>query len=55
MEEPDSTLSQVMGRYVPDFEPHFINISAMTDAAIRGEVRMRVLMTVLKYRAASRW
>jgi hypothetical protein len=49
MEDPDSPLSRVMARYVPDFEPHFVNISAMTDDAIRGEVTTRVLMTVLKY------
>lgn len=49
MQDPASPLSQAMGRYVPDFEPHFVNISAMTDAAIRGEVTTRVLVTVLKY------
>ncbi|MCE7989357.1 MAG: hypothetical protein DYG89_50025 [Caldilinea sp. CFX5] len=54
MEDPDSPLSQVLGRYVPDFEPHFVNISAMTDEAIRGEVTTRLMMTVLKYIFADR-
>ena len=54
MEDPASPLSQVMGRYVPDFEPHFINISAMTDDAIRGEVTTRLMLTVLKYIFADR-
>jgi hypothetical protein len=54
MEDPASPLSQVLGRYVPDFEPHFINISAMTDEAIRGEVTTRLMMTVLKYIFAER-
>ncbi|MCE7987762.1 MAG: hypothetical protein DYG89_41895 [Caldilinea sp. CFX5] len=54
MEDPASPLSQVMGRYVPDFEPHFINISAMADDAIRGEVATRLMMTVLKYIFADR-
>ena len=49
LEDPDSPLAQVMGRYVPDFEPHFVNISTMTDEAIRGEVTTRLLVTVLKY------
>jgi predicted transposase YdaD len=49
MEDPASPLSQVMGRYVPDFEPHFVNVSAMTDDAIRGEVKTRLMLTVLKY------
>lgn len=49
MEDPDAPLAQVMGRYVPDFEPHFVNISTLADEAIRGEVATRLLVTVLKY------
>ena len=49
MTDPDAPLSRVMGRYVPDFEPHFVNVSAMTDDAIRGEVKTRLMLTVLKY------
>ncbi len=54
MEDPASPLSQVMGRYVPDFEPHFVNISAMSDDAIRGEVKTRLMLMVLKYIFADR-
>lgn len=49
MEDPNSPLSQVMGRYVPDFEPHFVNLSTIADEAIRGEVTTRLIVLVLKY------
>ena len=49
MEDPNSPLAQVMGRYVPDFEPHFVNVSTIADEAIRGEVTTRLIITVLKY------
>ena len=49
MEDPSSPLAQVMGRYVPDFEPHLVNVSTIADEAIRGEVTTRLIVTVLKY------
>jgi hypothetical protein len=49
MEDPNSKLSQVLGRYVPDFEPHFVNLSTLADEAIRGEMATRMMVTVLKY------
>lgn len=49
LEDPDSPLSQALGRYVPDFEPHFINLSSMADEAIQGEVVTRLFGLVLKH------
>jgi hypothetical protein len=49
LEDATSPLAQVLGRYVPDFEPHFVNLSTLTDDAIRGEMTTRMLVTVLKY------
>ncbi len=49
LEEADSPLSKVLGRYVPDFEPHFINLSSMADEAIQGEVVTRLFVLVLKH------
>ena len=49
MEVPDSPLAQALGRYVPDFEPHFINLSSMADEAIQGEVVTRLFVLVLKH------
>lgn len=49
MEDPNAQLSQVLGRYVPDFEPHFVNLSTIADEAIRGKVATRMMVTVLKY------
>lgn len=48
-EDPNAQLSQVLGRYVPDFEPHFVNLSTLADEAIRGEVTTRMMVMVLKY------
>lgn len=47
METPNSPLSKVLGRYIPDFEPHLINISEMADEAIQGEVVTRLFVLVL--------
>ena len=41
--------AQALGRYVPDFEPHLINISSMSDEAIQGEVVTRLFVLVLKH------
>jgi hypothetical protein len=49
LEDPNSALAQVLGRYVPDFEPHFVNLSIMADEAIQGEVVTRLLGLVLKH------
>ena len=49
MEDPNSLLSQVLGRYVPDFEPHFVNLSSIADEAIQGEVVTRLFVLVLKH------
>ena len=49
MEDANSPLSQALGRYVPDFEPHLINISSMSDEAIQGEVVTRLFVLVLKH------
>jgi predicted transposase YdaD len=49
MEDPDSPLAQVLGRYVPNFEPHLVNLSTIDDEAIRGEVATRLFVMVLKY------
>jgi hypothetical protein len=39
----------VLARYVPDFEPHVINVSTLDDAAIQGEVVTRLFVLVLKH------
>lgn len=49
MEDETSPLSQALARYVPSFEPHFINLSAMSDEAIQGEVLTRMMSLVLKH------
>ena len=49
MEDPASTLSTVLGHYVPDFEPHLINISGMADETIRGEVVTRLFVLTMKH------
>lgn len=47
--DPASPLAQALIRYVPDFEPHFINLTTMSDAAIQGEVVTRLFTLVLKH------
>jgi hypothetical protein len=49
MGDPTTPLAQVLARYVPDFEPHFINVSTMADDAIQGEVVTRLFVLVLKH------
>lgn len=49
MEDANSPLALVMGRYVPDFEPHFANLSTTADDVIRGEVATQLFVLVLKY------
>jgi hypothetical protein len=49
MEDPTPPLAQVLARYVPDFEPHVINVSTLDDAAIQGEVVTRLFVLVLKH------
>ncbi|MFN8446858.1 MAG: Rpn family recombination-promoting nuclease/putative transposase [Caldilineaceae bacterium] len=44
-----SPLAQALARYVPAFEPHFINLTSMADEAIQGEVRTRMMALVLKH------
>jgi hypothetical protein len=34
MDDPTTPLAQVLARYVPDFEPHFLNVSTLDDDAI---------------------
>lgn len=49
LEDPASPLAKALARYVPDFEPHFINLTTMSDAAIQGEVVTRLFTLVLKH------
>jgi hypothetical protein len=35
LEDPDSPLAQALAPYVPDFQPHFVNLSAMSDGRFR--------------------
>ncbi len=49
MTEPESPLAQVLARYVPDFEPHFVNLTAMSDEEIQGEIATRLFLVVLKH------
>ncbi len=49
LEDPDSPLAQALVPYVPDFQPHFVNLTAMSDAEIQGEVVTRLFVLVLKH------
>ncbi len=49
MEDPNSPLSKVLGRYIPDFEPHFVNLSTIADEAIQGEVVTQLFVMVMKH------
>lgn len=49
MEDPTSTLSQTLGKYIPDFEPHFVDLSTLPDEAIQGEITTQLFVRVLKY------
>ncbi|MEZ4731803.1 MAG: hypothetical protein R3E79_32180 [Caldilineaceae bacterium] len=46
---PDPWVNFQVLRYVPNFEPHLINISTLADETICGEVTPRLLVTVLKH------
>jgi Putative transposase, YhgA-like len=41
--------SQTLGRYIPDFEPHFVDLSTIPDEAIQGEIATQLFVRVLKY------
>lgn len=49
MENPEAPLTKALARYVPDFEPHFVNLTTMSDVAIQGEVMTRLFLLVLKH------
>ncbi|MCB0063012.1 MAG: Rpn family recombination-promoting nuclease/putative transposase [Caldilineaceae bacterium] len=49
LEDPKSPLAQALDPYVPDFQPHFVNLTAMSDAEIQGEVVTRLFVLVLKH------
>lgn len=47
--DPASPLAQAMQPYIPDFKPHFVNLTNLSDAEIRGEVVTRLFVLVLKH------
>lgn len=49
MEDSESPLAQALAPYIPDFQPHFINLTAMSDAEIQDEVMSRLFVLVLKH------
>jgi len=49
MQDPDSPLAKALARYVPDFEPHLVNLTALPDEAIQGEIVTRLFVLVLKH------
>ena len=49
MQEPESALAKTLARYVPDFEPHLVNLTALPDEAIQGEIVTRLFVLVLKH------
>lgn len=49
MEDASAPLAQELARYVPDFEPHFINLTTLSDEAIQGEIVTRLFILVLKH------
>lgn len=49
LSDPDSDLSKALAPYIPDFQPHLINLTAMSDEEIRGEIMTRLFMLVLKH------
>ncbi|MEZ4725595.1 MAG: Rpn family recombination-promoting nuclease/putative transposase [Caldilineaceae bacterium] len=42
LSDPNSELSKALAPYIPDFQPHFVNLTAMSDEAIRGEIMTRL-------------
>lgn len=49
MQDPESPLAKALAPYVPDFEPHFVNLTALPDEEIQGEVITRLFVLVLKH------
>ncbi|MFZ4662894.1 MAG: Rpn family recombination-promoting nuclease/putative transposase [Caldilineaceae bacterium] len=49
LSDPDSELSKALAPYIPDFQPHFVNLTAMSDEEIRGELTTRLFLLVLKH------
>ncbi|MEZ4727942.1 MAG: Rpn family recombination-promoting nuclease/putative transposase [Caldilineaceae bacterium] len=49
MQDPESPLAKALAPYVPDFEPHLINLTALPDEEIQGEVVTRLFVLVLKH------
>lgn len=49
LSDPNSELSKALAPYIPDFQPHFVNLTAMSDAEIRGELTTRLFLLVLKH------
>lgn len=49
LEESDSPLAQALAPYIPDFQPYFVNLIAMSDAEIQDEVVSRLFVLVLKH------
>ncbi|MFN8488243.1 MAG: Rpn family recombination-promoting nuclease/putative transposase [Caldilineaceae bacterium] len=47
--DADSPLAQTLARYVPDFEPYFVNLTALSDEALQGEIVTRLFSLVLKH------
>jgi len=49
MQDPESALAKALEHYVPDFEPHLVNLTALPDEAIQGEIVTRLFVLVLKH------
>lgn len=49
LKDPASPLTQALTPYVPDFQPHLVNLTAMSDAEIQGEIVTRLFVLVLKH------
>lgn len=49
MQDPESPLAKALAPYVPDFEPHLVNLTALPDEEIQGEVVTRLFVLVLKH------
>jgi predicted transposase YdaD len=49
LEDPESALAKALAPYVPDFQPHLVNLTAMSDVEIQGEIFTRLFIFVLKH------
>lgn len=49
LEDSESPLAQALATYIPDFQPHFVNLTQLSDAEIQGEVVTRLFVLVLKH------